>query len=167
MRGTVKGLGGKRVSATGSGKLTLTDRNGNKYTIPDVAYVPDSSAPILSMFKLRKIGLDLGFLGDNDEGDFIVSAKNSDFQMIGNAVDDILYVSEGTTNTALVTTRSNKRNAEKVENPPASSNLLEMPNESCHATESHEYMTFPISVVLSNLPVIALRRQSWGSTKLN
>jgi len=57
----VTGLGGKTVSALGTGSVTLTDHCGNKYTIKNVLYVPDHDSSLLSMMQLRKQGLLFAF----------------------------------------------------------------------------------------------------------
>jgi Integrase core domain len=93
--GTVKGFGGKSVTAHGSGSVTLTDANNVRYTIKDVLYVPESTTSILSLMKLRRSGFNFHFLPDDqDDGDFLLSSNNSNFQLLGHAVDNILYVNE-------------------------------------------------------------------------
>ena len=109
--GTVKGLGGKRVTALGSGTVTLTDEKGTTYTFEDVLYVPEHSQPIISLMKIRKSGFDFHFLGDHDEGDFLLSHPSSGIEFVGHAVDNILYIKErsSTLQMLAVTTRSVKK----------------------------------------------------------
>ena len=92
--GTVKGLGGKRVSAYGSGSVILTDHSGVKHTIKDVLYVPESEGSILSLMKLKRIGFDFHLLEDNDSGDFLLSHNKSGIVFKGDAINDILYIHE-------------------------------------------------------------------------
>jgi hypothetical protein len=110
--GSVRGVGGKRVFAYGTGSVTMTDPNGNHYTVKDVLYVPQSSGSIISLMKVKKDGLGFRFLDDNDDGDFLLSSSSTNFELVGHAVDNILYVTEGskTPQTLAVNTRSsNKR----------------------------------------------------------
>jgi len=109
--GTVKGLGGKRVTALGSGSVTLTGENGAIYTLEDVLYVPEHTQPILSLMKIRKHGFDFHFLSDYDEGDFLLSHPSSGIEFVGHAVDNILYIKERSPmlQALAVTTRSKKR----------------------------------------------------------
>ena len=48
----VKGFAGKLEYARGMGSTTLTDASGNKATLNDVVYVPESPDQILSLMKL-------------------------------------------------------------------------------------------------------------------
>lgn len=114
-QGTVKGLGGKRVSALGSGSVTLVDKEGNTHLLSDVLYVPESSANILSLVKMKEIRF--RFL----EGDFLLTSQHTAFELLGNAVDDILYVTEGNDLPASYTVST--RNASKRTLDPSSSNL--------------------------------------------
>src|SRR6266496_2077909 len=50
----VKGFGGKSEIAHGYGSIILTDTVGNKYTLNNVVYVPDSPDQILSLMKFRR-----------------------------------------------------------------------------------------------------------------
>ena len=44
--------------------------------------------------KLRKSGFNFQFLDDEDQGDFLLSSKYNNFELVGHAVDNILYVTE-------------------------------------------------------------------------
>ena len=52
--GQVKGFGGKLTTALGKGSMTLTDTAGNRLTLHDVCYVPESQDRILSLTKFRR-----------------------------------------------------------------------------------------------------------------
>ena len=90
----MKGLGGKRVSAHGSESVTLIDHHGNKHTLKNVLYVPESSVSILFLMLLKRSGFDFHFLNDQDEGDFLLSSSHSGFEIVGHAIDNILYINE-------------------------------------------------------------------------
>jgi hypothetical protein len=89
------------------GSVTLTDSQGHKHTLKDVVYVPSSAEPILSLMKLKKTGFGFHFLDDHDEGDFLLSNKHSHFEVVGHAVEDIIWIKEtpSTPQVNAVTTR--------------------------------------------------------------
>jgi len=107
--GIVEGLGSKQVSALGSGDAVLLDYSGNRFILHDVLYVPDHTASILSLNKLRHAGMSFQFLEvDNMDGDFILSADTS-FHLIGHAANDILYITDNLSFTSFISTRKRRR----------------------------------------------------------
>ena len=99
----VKGCGGLVVNAVGSGSITLQDASGNRYTFTNAVYVPDATDNILSLMLLRIHGLTFNFLDEMDpdidpaSGAFLISARKTNFTLRGHAVDNILYLAEGST----------------------------------------------------------------------
>jgi hypothetical protein len=120
----VTGLGGRSVSARGSGSVTLTDQMGNKYTIKNVLYVPDHDSNLLSMMQLQRQGLNFAFkpYDYSFSGAFSLSSRTTAFQLDGEAVDDILYTREASTppptppRALVVTTRKRAREIMEEEN---------------------------------------------------
>jgi transposase InsO family protein len=94
----VDGFAGMPVTALGSGSLALQDHSGNRYTLPNVVYCPQSSDAILSMMALRHQGLEFQFHESPDlpydDGHFSLTARKSDFNLWGHSLNDLLYVSE-------------------------------------------------------------------------
>jgi hypothetical protein len=109
----VRGLGGLVVHAIGSGSVTLTDLDQNTFTIPNVLHVPDAEEGILSIQKLRKLGIRLSF-DEADSNKFSLVSSNSDFHLEGHAHNDILYVTEAphSLHTLRVETRGNRARME-------------------------------------------------------
>ena len=121
----VRGIGGKSVLALGSGRVTLTDICGFRYTLKNVLYVPDAETPILSLMQLRNQGIDFEFLPEGSpDGDFILVPRELwriEFTLHGQAIDNILYVHETPTQpTALVTTRSQSKRQSPSPSPSPS-----------------------------------------------
>ena len=72
-------------------------------------YVPEAEAPILSLLKLRRAGLDFQFL-PNSIDKFTLSARTTPFKLTGYAIDDICYVSnEPESQAFVVSTRSSTK----------------------------------------------------------
>src|SRR5271154_5971767 len=100
----VKGFGGKPEMAIGIGTITLTDHQGNRQTLNDVVYVPDSEDQILSMMKLRRL-YQAGF-AFTSLLEFEIPFPNG-VHFSGKSVNDILYIWESTSLISnAVTTRS-------------------------------------------------------------
>jgi hypothetical protein len=62
---------------------------------------------------LKRSGFDFHFLKDQDQGDFLLSSSHSGFEIVGHAIDNILYINEPTSSPEVlaVSTRSiSKRN---------------------------------------------------------
>jgi hypothetical protein len=88
--GQVKGFGGKLTTARGKGSMTLTDPAGNRLTLHDVCYVPESQDRILSMMKFR-IEQKTSFRFTGLET-FEMIATNG-FQLSGRSINNILHTS--------------------------------------------------------------------------
>ena len=111
----VKGFAGKPEYARGMGSILLTDPSGNKVTLNDVVYVPESPDQILSLMKLRReLQADFAFTAletfDLTYPNGVVFTEKS--------VNDILYIWESPSlRINAVTTRnaSKKRTLEQVD----------------------------------------------------
>ena len=77
----------------GLGSIPLTDHHGNRQTLNDVVYVPDSTEQILSMMKLRRL-YQAGFAFTSLE-EFDLPFPNGVY-FPGKSVNDILYIWEST-----------------------------------------------------------------------
>ena len=85
----VKGFAGKAEIVRGKGTITLTDNAGNRLTLKDVVYVPESPDQILSLMKLRREHqADFHFIAIEK---FVISLPN-DVSFIGKSVNDICHI---------------------------------------------------------------------------
>jgi hypothetical protein len=88
--GQVKGFGGKLTTALGKGSMTLTDPAGNRLTLHDVCYIPESQDRILSMMKFRiEHHTSFDFTGLET---FEMIAANG-FKLSGKSINNILHTS--------------------------------------------------------------------------
>jgi len=88
--GQVKGFSGKLTTALGKGSMTLTDIAGNRLTLHDVCYVPESQDQILSLMEFRReYHAKFWFTGLDT---FVMKAANG-FEFSGKAINDILHAS--------------------------------------------------------------------------
>jgi len=85
----VKGFAGKAEIARGTGSITLTDKAGNRFTLKDVVYVPESPDQILSLMKLRR-EMKAKFWFTSLEGFEIQLPSGVSFS--GRSINDILYI---------------------------------------------------------------------------
>src|SRR5436190_14964907 len=85
----VKGFAGKTETARGKGTMTLTDNAGNRLTLKDVVYVPESPDQILSLIKLRRENLADFYFTAIEE--FVISLPNG-VSFSGKSVNDICHI---------------------------------------------------------------------------
>jgi transposase InsO family protein len=155
--GQVKGFGGKLETAEGKGSVTLTDVAGNRVTLNDVYYVPDSQDRILSMMKFRReYKADFQFTGPES---FTMIALNG-FQLQGISVNDILYttIPQTQANAAITRNAAKRRNIEisdpsDDEHSPTVSDLseLEQPFRKRLRLRSNSPPSEPLTCSPSNL----------------
>ena len=102
-------MGGKPTTAYESGYVTLADRQGHKFSLREVFYVPEAEQPIISFMAAREDGLLLNFTSTHE---FEVVAPKTSLRLTGRSVDRILQVSDYNTfpKVYAVSTRSKTHN---------------------------------------------------------
>jgi hypothetical protein len=133
--GKVKGFAGTQTTVVGKGTMTLTDPAGNRITLNNVCYCPNSHDRILSLMKFRREHhADFQFTSLES---FMLKAANG-FEVHGRSINDILHVTlSSLSEINAVSTHRATHNALKRSNEHIDSVNSESESES-DSTSDHE-----------------------------